>query len=104
VLLRKRHKDLQGLEVQVLGVSVDHLPSLKVFDAALSQFPFPLAADWHRGICRQYGVLDEEKQAARRVLMLCDAQGVVRQAVMDFDPARPEDLDALVQAAKGLKQ
>ncbi len=97
-----RHDDLQGLGVQVLAVSVDHLPALRVFDAAMAEFPFPLLADWHRGICRAYGVLNEESQAARRVLMLCDAQGKVRYLVDDFDPIKhPERLDELMRAARG---
>lgn len=97
-----RHQDLQGLGVQVVGISVDHVASLRVFDAALARLPFPLAADWHRGICRAYGVLNEESQAARRVLMLCDPAGTVRHVVDDFDPARPEQLQALIDQARQL--
>lgn len=103
MLLKKRHQDLQGLGVQAVGISVDHLPALRVFDAALAQFPFPLAADWHRGICRQYGVLDEEKQVARRTLVLCDRQAVVRHVVENFDPEQPGHLDELIRAAGGLR-
>lgn len=94
MLLRERHKDLQGLEV--IGVSVDHLPALRVFDAALGQLPFPLAADWHRGICRAFGVLDEEKQTARRVLMLCDGEGKVAHVVENFHPQEGARLDQLL--------
>lgn len=59
VLLPERHRDLQGLGVA--AISVDHLPALGVFDAALALFPFPLAADWNRGICRGNGVQNEEQ-------------------------------------------
>lgn len=103
MLLRQRHKDLQGLGVQVVGVSVDHLPALRVFDAAMAQFPFPLAADWHRGICRAYGVLDEEKQVARRVLMLCDEQTLVRHVVDDFKPDQTDRFEALLETARHLQ-
>lgn len=102
MLLRKRHKDLQGLGVKVVGISADHLPSLRVFDAAQAQFPFPLAADWHRGICRQYGVLHEEKQIARRVLMFFDEAAIARHLVWDFDPSQPSRLDELLQTASAL--
>lgn len=98
----RRHKDLHGLGVKVIGLSVDHLPALRVFDSAMSQFPFPLAADWHRGICRAYGVLNEESQVARRVLMLCDGSGIVRHTVDDFDPAQPDRLDQLMETARTL--
>jgi peroxiredoxin len=104
VSLRKRHQDLQGLGVQVVGISVDHLPALRVFDAAQAQFPFPLAADWHRGICRAYGVLNEEQQTARRVLMLCDPDGAVRHVVDNFDPEKPAQLQGLVEAAHRLHE
>lgn len=85
-----------------MGISVDHLPCLRVFDAAQSRFPFPLAADWHRGICRQYGVLDEEKQVARRVLMLFDRQAMLQDAVWDFDPEHPETMDQLLRMVPAL--
>lgn len=98
MLLVQRHKELESLGAQVLGISVDHLPAMRVFDAAHSHFPFPLAADWHRGICRQYGVLDEESQAARRVLALCDESLTIRQVVWDFDPTKPEMMDPIFRA------
>ena len=101
-MLRKRQTDLQGLGVELCAISVDHLPALRGIDAAQSRFPFPLAADWHRGICRGYGVLDEESQVARRVLMLCDGQGVVRDTVVDFHPETVGRLDALVHTAGSL--
>jgi alkyl hydroperoxide reductase subunit AhpC len=100
VLLRQRHQDLQGLGVQVVAISVDHVASLRVFDAALAQFPFPLAADWHRGICRAYGVLNEEAQAARRVLALYDGGAVLRAVVDPFDPAVPDQFAGLLAAAR----
>jgi alkyl hydroperoxide reductase subunit AhpC len=99
VVLRQRHQDLQGLGVQVVAISVDHVAALRVFDAALARFPFPLAADWHRGICRTYGVLNEEAQAARRVLMLFDGDAVLRAAVDPFDPAVPGKLDEMLAVA-----
>lgn len=102
MLLRKRHKDLQGLGVEAVAMSVDHIAALRVFDAALARFPFPLAADWHRGICRGYGVLNEESQAARRVFMLFDRTAVLRHVVDPFDPEHPETLDGLLAAARGL--
>lgn len=84
------------------AISVDHVAALRVFDAALARFPFPLAADWHRGICRAYGVLTEESQVARRVLALYDGDAVLRMAVDPFDPMVPEQLEGLMQAAREL--
>lgn len=100
MLLRKRYQDLQGLGVRVVAISVDHVASLRVYDAALARFPFPLAADWHRGICRQYGVLNEVSQAARRVFMLFDREARLQHVVDDFDPERPEPFEALIAAAQ----
>jgi len=101
VLLRQRHKDLQGLGVQVLGISVDHLPTLRVFNAALAEFPFALLSDWHRGICRDYGVLDEEHQVARRTLMLCEGSALIRFVVPDFHPDHHMDrFEALMGVAR----
>lgn len=100
MVLRERYRDLQGLGVQAVGVSVDSLPSLRVFDAAMAQFPFPLASDWLRGICREYGVLDEAKQTARRVLVLADSQAIVRHVVEDFRPEQTARLDELIAVAR----
>ncbi|MFZ5827308.1 MAG: redoxin domain-containing protein [Bacillota bacterium] len=102
MLLRQRHKDLQGLGVQTIGISVDHLPSLKVFDAAMAEFPFPLASDWHRSICRRYDVLDEEKQVARRTLVLCDDRAIVRHVVEDFTPQQHDRFEGLLATARPL--
>jgi len=85
-----------------VAISVDHLPALTVMNAALARFPFPLAADWHRGICRGYGVLDEQKQAARRVLMLFDREGSLRQILPDIDPTQPDLLEPLFETARTL--
>ncbi len=103
MLLRERHKDLQGLGVEVVAISVDHLPSLKVFDKALAEFPFPLAADWLRGVTRQFGVLDEEQQVARRVLLLCDRQAVVHHVVDDFRPEQADRFAKLMDVARALQ-
>ncbi|MFZ5817729.1 MAG: redoxin domain-containing protein [Bacillota bacterium] len=103
MLLSERHKDLQGLGVEVVAISVDHLPALKVFDKALAEFPFPLAADWHRGICRQYGFLDEEQQVSRRALLLCDGQAVVRHVVDHFLPGQTDRLEGLLATARGMR-
>lgn len=102
MLLRKRHKDLQGLGVQAVAVSVDHLPAQKVFHAAMAEFPFPLAADWLKQMSRDYDVLEPKNLTARRVFYLIDGAAVVRHAVVDFDPAHPETLDALVNTARML--
>lgn len=88
--------------MQVVGISVDHVAALRVFDAALAQFPFPLAADWHRGICRAYGVLNEEAQAARRVFALYDGEAVLRAAVDPYDPVVPGQLEGLLEAARNV--
>lgn len=85
-----------------MGLSVDHLPALRVFNAALAQFPFPLAADWHRGICQAFGVLNEEQQTARRVLMLCDKEGRVRKVLDNFSPDQTDRFEELLAAAKAL--
>lgn len=103
MLLSQHHKDLQGLGVKTVGISVDHLPALRVFDASHSGFPFPLAADWHRGICREYGVLNEKSQVARRALILCDGEGVVRHVVDDFDPQTQMDrFQEMIKTARTL--
>ncbi len=61
----------------VLPISVDSVPTLKVFKTQ-EKLTVDLLSDFKRDVARQYGVLEEEHFFARRAYILIDRTGVVR--------------------------
>ncbi len=88
--LREDHKQFEKDDVQILGISVDHIWTHKAFAKALGDLPFPLLADWDKSVTRSYGILNEERGAARRWLFLIDYLGRVRwnTPVADWDESK----------------
>jgi alkyl hydroperoxide reductase subunit AhpC len=76
--LREDHQFFEKSAVQILGISVDHIWSHKAYAVSLGDLPFPLVADWHKTAAREYGVLREEEEVARRAMFLIDYRGYVR--------------------------
>ena len=62
---------------QVLGVSVDAAPSLKVF-ADQNGLTFPLLSDFKREVSAKYGVLNEERGFANRATFVIDKDGKIQ--------------------------
>src|SRR5712691_8053423 len=62
---------------QVLGISIDTVPSQKAF-AEKEGITFPLLSDFYKKVSRAYGVLDEEKGWDRRVTFVIDKEGIIR--------------------------
>jgi peroxiredoxin len=65
------------LNAQVLGISVDAAPSLKVF-AEQTGAQFPLLSDFKRQVAAKYGVLNEERGFANRATFVIDREGKVK--------------------------
>ena len=88
--LREDHEQFEKAEVQVLGISVDHIWAHKAYARALGDLPFPLLADWDKSVSRSYGVLNEERGAARRWMFLIDYLGRIRwnNPVSDWDESK----------------
>ena len=73
--------EFERYDAQVLGISVDSVPSHVAFAKSLGGIEsYPLLADFHpKGeVCRKYGVYREEKGSSERALFVIDKQGVVR--------------------------
>ena len=68
------------LDCQILGVSVDSLPSLTAWAKSLGGLSFPLMSDFwpHGEVASRYGVLYERKGFAERTIFLIDKQGIIR--------------------------
>lgn len=92
--LDKLHEDLteyQNFNVQVLGVSVDSVFTLKAWSEKQG-YDVPLLSDfWPHGKAAQaYGVFNERAGLANRATFLIDTDGVIRFAEMN-GPGEPRD-------------
>ena len=75
------------MQAQVLGLSVDSIPSLKAWSESLGGIGYPLLGDFypHGQVARMYGVLRPEGRCERAIFII-DKLGVIRYIdVHDID-------------------
>jgi glutaredoxin len=90
---------LAGLNAQVLGISVDHVPCLIAWAESLGGINYPLLSDFwpHGAVAEKYGVLRSEGKS-ERALFIIDKHGIIRYIdIHDIDdqPANEELFAAL---------
>ncbi len=92
----------QNDQVQLLAVSCDSAPTLRVFSEQ-EKFDFPLLSDFwpHGTTARAYGVFAEDKGCALRGTFVIDKQGVIRWTVVNGLPDA-RDLHAYAKALEAL--
>ncbi len=66
-----------AVDAEVLGISVDSVPTLTEFRAKNS-ITVTLLSDFKRDVCRAYGTLLEEQFFSRRSYFIVDRRGVLR--------------------------
>lgn len=68
-----------GLDTQVLGISVDHIPCLQAWAESLGGIDYPLLSDFwpHGKIAQKYGVLRAEGYSERAIFLI-DKRGIIR--------------------------
>ena len=78
-------------EVQVLGISCDHMFSQRAWADKEGYF-FPLLSDYwpHGGVARSFGVFHEKAGAALRGTFLIDRDGVIRWSLIN-EIGQPRD-------------
>jgi len=79
----------EATDTQILGISVDSPYANKRFAEDLG-VTFPLLSDFKREVSKLYGILDEERQTARRTTFVIDKQGIIRhieQGQSAIDPS-----------------
>jgi peroxiredoxin len=88
--------------VQTLTISVDSMPTHKIF-AEREGYQFPLLSDFwpHGEVARAYGVFNEERGIANRGTFLVDKEGIVRFAEMNL-PGQARDQQAWREAIAAL--
>ena len=69
----------EGFDAQVLGVSVDNVPSNSAWANSLGGITYPLLSDFwpHGQMAQQYGVLMQDKGLTERAIVVVDRQGKV---------------------------
>ena len=90
------------MNVEILQISADTVPSLKAWAEQLGGLPFPLLSDYwpHAAVGKAYGVLNEEKGFDKRAAYVLDDKGVVRFAKV-YDPGTiPESKELLAELNK----
>ena len=75
----KERQSFDGLETQVLGLSVDSVPSHKAWADHLGGVDYPLLADFwpHGEVAEKYGILRPEGYSERATFVI-DKKGVIR--------------------------
>ncbi len=91
------------MNVEILQISADTIPSLKAWAEQLGGLPFPLLSDYwpHAAIGKAYGVLNEEKGFDKRAAYVLDEQGVIRFAKV-YDPGTIPESKELLEALRKL--
>jgi peroxiredoxin (alkyl hydroperoxide reductase subunit C) len=75
----KERQSFDGLETQVLGISVDSVPTHKAWVDHLGGIEYPILADFwpHGEVAQKYGVLRPEGYSERATFVI-DKKGVIR--------------------------
>jgi len=99
-VLKDAHEMLREFGAGVVAVSADSIASHAGFAEGLGGVPFPLASDRDLTVSRAYGVVDEEDaRRARRAVFVIDRGGIVRLALVPFQPANLAHVEAIFNAA-----
>jgi len=81
------------LDAQVLGISVDHIHSLKAWAESLGGINYPLLADFwpHGAIAERYGVFRSLEGHSERAIFIIDKQGIIRYIDIHDIDHQPEN-------------
>jgi mycoredoxin-dependent peroxiredoxin len=96
--VRDELADYTNANIQILGVSVDHLFTLKAW-ADHEGYKFPLLSDFwpHGAVATQYGVFNDKVGMANRGTFLVDKTGTIRFAEVN-SPGEARDQNAWKKA------
>jgi glutaredoxin len=88
------------LDAQVLGISVDPIPSLRAWAEDLGGINYPLLSDfWPHGmVARRYDVLREQQGNTERAIFVIDKRGIIRSInvyEIDHQPENDEVLNVI---------
>jgi hypothetical protein len=86
----------KGLNTQVLGISVDHIPALIAWAESFEGINYPLLSDFwpHGEVARLYGVLREEGHSERAIFLI-DKVGNLRWSKIYDMEQQPDNREIL---------
>lgn len=89
-------------EAQLIGITVDNLPTLYAWTQQMGGLWFPVLSDFwpHGEVAKRYGVLRRDG-TSERALFVIDKKGIIRYIDIHDINKRPP-LDELVKALEGL--
>jgi alkyl hydroperoxide reductase subunit AhpC len=90
--------DFERYDAQVVGISVDSVPSHVAFAKSLGGIErYPMLADFHpKGkVSQQYGVWKDDKGICERAIVIVDKQGIVRYVDVHDISEAPENAQLL---------
>jgi peroxiredoxin len=75
----KERQSFEGLDAQVLGISVDSVPTHKAWVDHLGGIEYPILADFwpHGEVAKNYGILRSEGYSERATFVI-DKKGIIR--------------------------
>jgi hypothetical protein len=90
-----------GLNAQVLGISIDHVPALFAWAESLDGITYPLLSDFwpHGEVAEKYGVLRSEG-FTERAIFLIDKDGVLRWSKIYDQDEQPDNREVLGEIRK----
>ena len=90
------------MNVEILSISADPVPSIKAWGEKLGGVPFPMLSDYwpHGAVGKAYGVFNEERGMDKRAAFVLDAKGVVRYVKLYEPGTIPESKEMLEQLRK----
>lgn len=97
--------DFERYDAQVVGISVDSVPSHVAFAKSLGGIQnYPLLADFHpKGeVSKKYGVWKEDKGISERAVFIIDKQGKVRYVDVHDISEAPENAQ-LIEVLRDLQ-
>ena len=85
-----------GLDTQVLGISIDHVPCLKAWADSLGGINYPLMSDFwpHGKVAQDYGVLRSEGYTERAIFVI-DKQGIIQYIDIHDIDSQPNNLELM---------
>jgi peroxiredoxin len=99
----KERQTFDGMEAQVLGISVDSVPAHKAWADQLGGIDFPLLSDFypHGEVAQKYGILRPEGYSERATIVV-DKKGAVRYIEI-HEIGRVPDNQVIVEFLRTLK-
>jgi alkyl hydroperoxide reductase subunit AhpC len=97
-------KQFEGRGAQLLGLSCDSVPALKVWSQSLGGINYPLMSDFypHGKVSEALGIFNAEGGYPKRSITIIDLEGVVR-ACHIYPPGTLPQADEVLAELSGLQ-